>query len=233
MILEMKFNEQKLEKAIIQLFKQVNYNYVKGEHLNREISDVLIKSDLKEFLFERYKSEEITEYEVESIIRSLEILPSSALYDSNKKIMNMISEGFTIKREDSTKKDLFIQLLDYENIDNNLFKIVNQMEIKEYHERIPDAIVYVNGLPLVVFEFKSAIREDATIYDAYIQLTVRYRRDIPELFKYNALCVISDGVNNKAGSFFAPYEFFYSWRKIEGNENLEKDGIKKLNLILK
>ena len=210
MILEMKFNEQKLEKAIIQLFKQVNYNYVKGEHLNREISDVLIKSDLKEFLFERYKSEEITEYEVESIIRSLEILPSSALYDSNKKIMNMISEGFTIKREDSTKKDLFIQLLDYENIDNNLFKIVNQMEIKEYHERIPDAIVYVNGLPLVVFEFKSAIREDATIYDAYIQLTVRYRRDIPELFKYNALCVISDGVNNKAGSFFAPYEFFYS-----------------------
>ena len=223
-----KFDESKLEKAIIGLFKQSNYSYVKGEHLNREISDVLIKSDLKKFLSERYKSEEITEYEVESIIRSLEILPSSALYDSNKKIMNMISEGFTIKREDSTKKDLFIQLLDYENIDNNLFKIVNQMEIKEYHERIPDAIVYVNGLPLVVFEFKSAIREDATIYDAYTQLTVRYRRDIPELFKYNALCVISDGANNKAGSFFAPYEFFYSWRKIEGNEKLEKDGIDSL-----
>lgn len=223
-----KFDEPKLEKAIIELFKQSNYSYVKGEHLNREISDVLIKSDLKGFLFERYKSEEITEYEVERIIRSLEILPSSALYDSNKKIMNMISEGFTIKREDSTKKDLFIQLLDYDNIDNNLFKIVNQMEIKEYHERIPDAIVYVNGLPLVVFEFKSAIREDATIYDAYTQLTVRYRRDIPELFKYNALCVISDGANNKAGSFFAPYEFFYSWRKIEGNEKLEKDGINSL-----
>ena len=223
-----KFDESKLEKAIIGLFKQSNYSYVKGEHLNREISDVLIKSDLKKFLSERYKSEEITEYEVESIIRSLEILPSSALYDSNKKIMNMISEGFTIKREDRNKKDLFIQLLDYENVHNNIFKIVNQMEIKEYHERIPDAIVYVNGLPLVVFEFKSAIREDATIYDAYTQLTVRYRRDIPELFKYNALCVISDGANNKAGSFFAPYEFFYSWRKIEGNENLEKDGIDSL-----
>lgn len=86
----------------------------------------------------------------------------------------------------------------------------------------------MNGLPLVVFEFKSAIREDATIYNAYTQLTVRYRRDIPELFKYNALCVISDGANNKAGSFFAPYEFFYSWRKIEGNEKLEKDGIDSL-----
>ncbi|CEQ14603.1 type I restriction endonuclease subunit R [Paraclostridium sordellii] len=224
----MKFNEAKLEHAIIKIFELANYDYIKGEDLNRETIDVLIKSDLKKFLFEMYEDEEITENEVESIIRSLEILPSSALYDSNKKIMNMISEGFTIKREDSAKKDLFIQLLDYENVDNNIFKIVNQMEIKEYQERIPDAIVYVNGLPLVVFEFKSAIREDATIYNAYTQLTVRYRRDIPELFKYNALCVISDGANNKAGSLFAPYEFFYSWRKIEGNEKLEKDGIDSL-----
>jgi hypothetical protein len=71
-------------------------------------------------------------------------------------------------------------------------------------------------LPLVVFEFKSAIREEATIFDAFKQLTVRYRRDIPELFKYNAFCVISDGVNNKAGSFFAPYEFFYAWRRVAG-----------------
>ena len=59
----------------------------------------------------------------------------------------------------------------------------------------------------MVFEFKSAIREEATIHDAFTQLTVRYQRDIPELFKYNAFCVISDGVNNKAGSFFALYEF--------------------------
>lgn len=224
----LKFDESKLEDSIIELFKIANYMYIKGEELDRENTEVLIKYDLKNFLLERYRSEEITEYEVDSIIRSLEILPSSALYDSNKKIMNMISEGFTIKREDSTKKDLFIQLIDYEDVDNNIFKIVNQMEIKEYHERIPDAIVYVNGLPLVVFEFKSAIREDATIYNAYTQLTVRYRRDIPELFKYNAFCVISDGVNNKAGSLFAPYEFFYAWRKIEGNEKLEKDGIDSL-----
>jgi len=79
----------------------------------------------------------------------------------------------------------------------------------------------------VVFEFKSAIREDATLHDAYKQLTVRYQRDIPELFKYNAFCVISDGINNKAGSFFAPYEFFYAWRKITGDET-EVDGIDSL-----
>jgi type I restriction enzyme R subunit len=82
-------------------------------------------------------------------------------------------------------------------------------------KRIPDGILYINGLPLVVFEFKSAIREEATIHDAYTQLTVRYQRDIPELFKYNAFCVISDGVNSKCGSFFASYEFYYAWRKAE------------------
>ncbi|MBI6013261.1 type I restriction endonuclease, partial [Clostridium perfringens] len=130
--MSIKFNEEKLENAIIELFKQSDYSYIKGEELNRENTEVLIKDDLKKFLLKKYKDEEITEYETDSIIRSLEILPSSSLYDSNKKIMNMISEGFTIKREDSTKKDLFIQLIDYENIDNNIFKIVNQMVIKEY-----------------------------------------------------------------------------------------------------
>lgn len=224
----MKFNEEKLEKAIVELFELADYTYIKEECLTREKEEVLIKSDLRDFLFNRYKNEEITYSEVKGIIKLLENIPSSTIYESNKKIINMISEGFTIRREDNSKKDLFIQLIDFKDVENNIFKIVNQMEIKQYHDRIPDAIIYVNGLPLVVFEFKSAIRENATIYDAYKQLTVRYKRDIPELFKYNALCVISDGANNKMGSFFAPYEFFYSWRKVEGNEMLEKDGIDSL-----
>ena len=113
-------------------------------------------------------------------------------------------------------------------IDTNCYRIVNQMEIQGFERRIPDGILYINGLPLVVFEFKSSIREDATMSDAYTQLTTRYKRDIPELFKYNALCVISDGVNSKMGSFFAPYEFYYSWRKVTGDEKLEKDGIHSL-----
>jgi type I restriction enzyme R subunit len=86
-------------------------------------------------------------------------------------------------------------------------------------------------LPLVVFEFKSAIREEATVYDAYKQLTVRYRRDIPELFKFNAFCVISDGVNNKVGSFFAPYEFFYAWRRVAGLAK-EVDGIDSMFTLI-
>lgn len=229
----MKFTEESLEQAVIELFEAENYQHQNGMHIHKEMSDVLLHDDIKTYLRNRYLENEITANEIESIIRQMEVLPSSALYESNKAIIKMISDGFVFKREDRSKKDLFIQLIDFETLDNNLFKIVNQLEIQGYEKRIPDGIVYVNGLPLVVLEFKSAIKENTTIKDAFTQLTVRYRRDIPELFKYNALCVISDGVNNKSGSLFAPYDFFYAWRKIEGNESIEKDGIDSLFTMVK
>ncbi len=189
---------------------------------------MLITADLRSFLATRYKAENITEYEIEQIIHKLDYLPASDLYESNKSIMKWLADGFLLKREDHRQKDLYIQLIDYQNLASNHFKMVNQMPIEGYERRIPDGIVYINGLPLVVFEFKSAIRESATLHDAYTQLTTRYQRDIPELFKYNALCVISDGANSKMGSFFAPYAFYYAWRKVTGDEKLEKDGINSL-----
>ena len=224
----MKFTEDRLEQAIIELLATEGYPHTIGEVLDRNPDDVLIKSDLRHFLATRYKADAITEYEIESIIHKLEYLPASDLYDTNKAIMKFIADGFFLKRDDYTQKDLYIQLIDYEAFDNNRFRIVSQMEIQGFELRIPDGILYINGLPLVVFEFKSSIREDATMFDAYTQMTTRYKRDIPELFKYNALCVISDGVNSKMGSFFAPYEFYYSWRKVTGDEKLEKDGIHSL-----
>ncbi|MEZ0186747.1 MAG: type I restriction endonuclease subunit R [Candidatus Reddybacter sp.] len=117
--------------------------------------------------------------------------------------------------------------------DNNIYKLVNQLEIEGAELRIPDGILYINGLPLVVFEFKSAIREeDATIQDAYEQLHIRYRRDIPQLFVFNALCIISDGVNNKLGNLFAPYDFYYAWRKVTGDESTEREGISSLHTMI-
>ena len=220
-----KFTEEKLEQAFIELIAQENIPHVHGGIINRESDEVLITEDLKVFLLQQYKKENLTEQEAEQIIRRLKSFVSSDLYESNKAIMKMISDGFLLKRDDRNKKDLWIYLIDYSKTNRNTYKFVNQLEIVGFEKRIPDGIVYINGLPLVVFEFKSAIREEeATIHDAFIQLTVRYKRDIPELFKYNAFCVISDGVNNKAGSFFAPYEFFYAWRKIEGFKK-EVDGI--------
>lgn len=248
----MKFTESQLEKAIIVLLEEQGYPHVSGEAIVREPGEVLLRDDLRLFLKRQYADEGMTDTEIEAIIRRLEALPASDLYASNKAFMKLVSDGFLLKREDRAKKDLFIQLVDYHDLPTfrtprpedvplimvddkpgfgkrgNIYKLVSQMEIVGYEKRIPDLVLYINGLPLVVFEFKSAIREEATIHDAYIQLTVRYRRDIPELLKYNAFCVISDGVNSKMGSLFAGYDFFYAWRKIDGSEPAGRDGIDSL-----
>ena len=219
----MKFTEEKLEQAVIDLFEAEGYKHLTGEQIHKEMPDVLLRDDLKQYLLNRYSNEDITLNEIEVIIRKLDLCPASALYESNKEIIKLLADGFLLKREDRSKKDLYIQLIDYGNLpafrepgsdevptivaeeqaeyntSRNIYKIVNQLEIQGYEKRIPDAIIYINGIPLVVIEFKSAIRENTTIKNAYDQITIRYRRDIPELLKYNAFCVISDGVNNRAG----------------------------------
>ncbi|MCG3680177.1 type I restriction endonuclease subunit R [Aliarcobacter butzleri] len=226
-----KFTEEKLELAFIELLENQGITYQFGKEIVRNESEVLLEDDLKEYLKNRYKTENITDSEITGIIRKLHSYPASDLYDSNKSIMKLISDGFILKREKADDKDIYIEFINYDDVNSNNFKIVNQLEIMGYEKRIPDGILYINGIPLVVFEFKSAIRKEATIHDAFIQLTTRYRRDIPELFKYNAFCVISDGVNNKSGSFFSSYEFFYAWRKITGNE-VDVDGIASMHSMI-
>lgn len=244
----MKFTEAKLEQAFADLLAAQGYRHILGNTIVRQPDEVLLEEDLRGFLLSRYADQGISNNEVNSIILQLKSLPSSDLYESNKSFMRMLSDGFILRREDRSQKDLFIQLIDFTGLDaqripepdalisvlgdlkgnygndKNIYKFVTQLEIQGDEKRIPDGILYINGLPLVVFEFKSAIREEATTHDAFKQLTIRYRRDIPELFKYNAFCVISDGVNNKAGSFFAPYDFYYGWRRVAGTTS-EVDGI--------
>lgn len=216
----MKFTEYQLEKAFIELLKTEEIPHINGGTISRDMQEVIFDDVLKTFLLNQYHKEQLTSSEADQIIHKLKTYSSSDLYESNKSIMKLVSDGFSFKREDRSHKDIWIYLIDYAETNNNDYKFVNQLEILGYEKRIPDGILYINGLPLVVFEFKSSIREETTIHDAYVQLTTRYKRDIPELFKYNAFCVISDGVNTKAGSFFAPYEFYYAWRRVSG---LSKD----------
>lgn len=225
------FNEHTLEMAIMDLFQQEGYIYTNGEQIHKELSDVLLREDLRAFMRSRYAADGITPIEVESILARLTANAGGSLYENNAHTYRLITEGFSIKREDTSQADLFIEPIDFEQPDNNIFRIVNQLEIKGLEKRIPDAVVYINGMPLVVLEFKSAVKENTTIMDAFTQLTVRYRRDIPELFKYNAFVVISDGVNSKYGSLFTPYEFFYAWRKVR-SEDKATDGVNALHTMV-
>jgi len=249
----MKFTEAKLEEAFIELLGNEGYPHFLGNTISRMPEEVLIEEDIIEFLLTQYKKEGLTLTEAKSIVLQLKTLPASDLYETNKKIIQWLSDGFILKREDRNQKDIWVSLIDYAGLDrqiqgknldtlsvaepqekygdNNIYKFVNQLEIVGTEKRIPDGIIYVNGIPVVVFEFKTAIQENCTIHNAYVQLTTRYKRDIPELFKYNAFCVISDGVNNKAGSFFAPYEFYYAWRRISGLSK-DVDGIDSMFTLI-
>lgn len=227
------FNEHALEMSIMELFKDEGYIHLNGSQIHRERTEVLLQDDLKQYLYNRYAKDGITPSEVDGILLMLRNI-SGTLYEANKAFYKLLCDGFILNREDRTQKDIYIELIDFDTPENNIFKAVNQFEIEGINNqlRIPDGIVFVNGIPVVVLEFKSAVKENTTIMDAYKQLTVRYRRDIPEIFKYNAFIVISDGANNKYGSFFSPYDFFYAWRKIN-SEDKELDGISSLVTMVK
>lgn len=227
------FSESTLEQAVIDKFIAEGYAYKNGDAIHRDLSDVLIEEDLSTFLAAKYASQGITATEISSIIQSLRSASASPTYTANRNMFLRMVEGETFVREDHNAKDFHLRLIDFDTEDNkNIVKIVNQMTIKGAQAtRRPDAIVYVNGLPVVVMEFKSATKEDTTIHDAYKQITTRYMRDIPELFKYNCFAVISDGVNTKAGSVFSDYEHFFSWRRVEATDR-PADGISALDTMI-
>lgn len=219
------FNEHALEQGIMELFQEEGYTYSCGDTIQKEASDVLLRDDLMLYLKSQYP--DLSDLELKRVILKLTADTGLSLYGENARMLRLISNGFSIEREDSSKPNIHIRPIDFECVSNNIFKIVNQLEVVGLERRIPDGVVYINGLPVVVLEFKSAVKESATIRDAYTQLTVRYRRDIPELFKYNAFVVISDGVNSKYGSLFAPYDYFYAWRKVHPDE-APREGVESL-----
>lgn len=207
-----KFKESELESAIISLFDQYEYyNYVSGETIERKFKDVLIYYDLREYLSKKYSC--LTQNEISRVIALLDNIPSVPLYEGARATYRMLSEGFDLLRDDVTQTAVHIDFIDFDNIANNNFKIVNQYTVEDVQTRRPDMLVFINGIPVTIFEFKSAIEEDATIHNAWEQVTIRYARDIPALLKYCTMAVISDGVNTKLGTIFTPYKFFYSWNK--------------------
>ena len=219
------FTESELEKAIIELFKQQGYIYLHGDEIHRPFQDVLLYDDLKAFLLSRYP--DLTQSELSKIISRLENIPSSPLYEGNRDTYRLISEGFDFGREDASKIGIHIRFIDFDNVGNNSFKVVNQFIVEGGHTRIPDMLIFINGIPVGIFEFKSAIEEGKTVHNAWEQITIRYARDIPALLKYTALSVICDGANTRLGTIFTPYEFYYAWNKANEQDTVA-NGISSL-----
>lgn len=224
-----KFDEKTLEEAIIEMFLDNNYEYLKGSEVNRETDEILLIDDITNFL--KYSYPHLNDIERERVINKIKVVTSSSLYQSNKNLFSILNEGFNLKREDASKTSIHINYIDFENPKNNIFKIVNQYTITDNQDRRPDVIIFINGIPISIFEFKSAIEENVTIYNAWEQIHLRYNRDIPNLMRYCFLSVISDGANTRMGTIFTPYEYYYSWNKADEKEKV-KHGVSSLKTLI-
>ena len=173
------FTEAQLETAIIELFEQQGYTHVHGENIHRQYEDILLLDDLRAFISNRYAHENLSDAEMGKIINQLTLIPSSPLYDGNRAAFWIVNEGFDMIRDDVTKVALHVDFIDFENPEKNIFKVVNQYSVQGERLRRPDLLIFINGIPVGICEFKSAIKEDTTVYDAWEQIAIRYTRDIP------------------------------------------------------
>ncbi|MCX7714113.1 MAG: HsdR family type I site-specific deoxyribonuclease [Clostridia bacterium] len=226
------FNEEQLENAIIELFVQQGYTHVFGDAIHRKLEDILLEDDLRAYLEKRYKDDNLTESEIQKIINRLKLIPSEPLYDGNREAFWLVNEGFDLSREDTGKVALHVGYIDFVVLENNIFKVVNQYSVKGERLRRPDMLLFINGIPVAIFEFKSAAKENATIHDAWKQIHFRYCRDIPKLMKYCFLSVITDGANTKLASIFTPYEYYYAWNKANDEEKVS-NGISALFTMIR
>lgn len=222
-----KFSEAELESAIITLFEAQGYIYVQGDSIHRQFDEILLEDDLRSFIASQYASEALTENETQKIINRLKLISATPLYNGNREAFWLVNEGFDLTRDEPGKLALHINYIDYQMPDNNTFKVINQYSVQGERLRRPDVLLFINGIPVAICEFKTAIEEDKTTHDAWEQIIIRYCRDIPKLMKYCFLSVISDGANTKMGSIFTPYEYYYAWNKANDTDKVS-NGISSL-----
>ena len=212
------FTESSLESAIAKLLLQQGYKHYLGSNLKRSKREVVLRDILVASLQTRYQKQGITSEEVMRAADRLCATPEGNLYEANRATHSLLTEGFFLSREDSSLPDLYILPINWEDAENNDFCLVTQLEVQGTEFRRPDGVLYVNGLPLVVLEFKSAVREETTLTEAHRQVTICYGRDIPDLMRFAAFVVLSDGVNSKYGTQFSSYDYFYSWPKLNSTD---------------
>lgn len=223
------FLEDHLESATIEIFTDLGYEYQNGVSIAPDQStserssyhDVILQ---ERFITALYKinthlSSAVLQEHSGDILNNVLHYQSAHLISNNKTFHRYLTDGIDIEYRDDAGHTLGdkIYLFDFQKPENNDFLVVNQFTVIELEEKRPDLIVFINGLPLAVFELKSLSNENVGLQEAYNQLQT-YKRTIPSLFYTNELLVISDGVNAKLGTLTSDFERFMNWKSINGEE---------------
>ena len=217
-----RFCESEYEYAFLSFLEEEGWQYLAGKSVARNSkSDVLFSDDMEEFL--RKSNPELLAEEIRQIMDTVRLAGAESDFATLHKVYGWMVNGIQFIPQSGIAR--MISLIDFENPENNIFRAVNQFKVEYINNgkkeiRIPDILLFVNGMPLCVIELKNPADANATIYNAWEQITIRYWRDIPHLLHYCPLACVSDGVKTRLGTVRTPYEHFYAWRRVNDDDKV-------------
>ena len=209
------FSEADYEKSIIELFVNMGYRYVYGPDVERDLKSPLFDQYLEQAV--RDLNRNLPEAAIEDALYRLKNYENGELVQKNEVFMDYLQNGIPVRYTvDGEEHSSICYLVDYDNVDNNSFIVANQWTFIENSNKRPDVILFVNGLPLVIIELKSPSREETSASEGYLQIR-NYMYEIPSMFIYNAICVMSDQLTSKAGTITSGEDRFMAWKTKDGS----------------
>lgn len=209
-------NEEAYENSIIELFEELGYTHVYGPDVEtRDFTSPLYEAVLTNSLHQINPN--LPDEAINEALFKLKNFENAELTQKNAVFMDYLQNGITVRyTEKGEPRDTIVYLIDYENPDNNSFIVANQWTFIENSEKRPDVLLFINGLPLVLMELKSPSREETDASEAYRQIQ-NYKHEIPSMFIYNAICVMSDLAVSKAGTITSDETRFMEWKTVDGS----------------
>ena len=210
------FREEDYEKSLIELFQNdLEYEYVYGPDIERDFYSPFYEERLIESLYRLNHS--ATDDAIQDALFKLKNFENGELVQKNAIFMDYLQNGIPVRYfVDGEERSSIVYLVDYKNPENNSFVVANQWTFIENSNKRPDLILFLNGLPIVLMELKSPSREETDASEAYRQLR-NYMQEIPSMFIYNAICVMSDQLISKAGTITSGEDRFMEWKTKDGN----------------
>ena len=209
------YTEADYENSIIELFQNMGYRYVYAPDIERDFYSPLYEEELVEALYRLNPT--LPKEAVGDAIFKLKNFENGELVQKNAVFMDYLQHGIEVRyfANGEEHSDL-VYLIDYKNTENNSFVVANQWTFIENSNKRPDVLLFVNGLPVVLIELKSPSREETDASEAYLQIR-NYMKEIPSMFIYNCICVISDQLTSKAGTITSSEDRFMKWKTKDGN----------------
>ena len=209
------FTEADYENSIIELFQSMDYTYVYGPDIERDFKSPLYDDVLNQYIYRLNPS--LPDDAVQDALYKLKNFENGELVQKNAVFMDYLQNGVPVRYlEKGEERSGIVYLVDYKNPDNNSFIVANQWTFVENSNKRPDLILFLNGLPVVLMEFKSPSREETNASEAYLQIR-NYIHEIPSMFIYNCICVMSDQLTSRAGTITSGEDRFMDWKTKDGN----------------